>query len=99
MRAAVHYELERGTPGIDIHSHLVEVYDPNVMSTQMAQRWCQQFRVECICVLDDARPGAQQQRWENITERVEELIQRDRRDCGHRHGSQYGPCVGSQAHP
>jgi hypothetical protein len=34
----------------------VEVYDPDVMSTQMVGRWCQQFQDGCTNVLDDARP-------------------------------------------
>jgi hypothetical protein len=39
-----------------IHSRLVEVYGPDVMSTQMMQRRCQQFRDGRTSVLDDARP-------------------------------------------
>jgi hypothetical protein len=39
-----------------IYSSLVEVYGPVVMSMQMVQRWCQQFREGRTSVLDDARP-------------------------------------------
>jgi hypothetical protein len=36
--AVVRYKWARGTPGTDIHSHLVGVYGPDVMSTQMLRR-------------------------------------------------------------
>jgi hypothetical protein len=39
-----------------IHSRLVEMYDPDIMSTQMVRRWCQQFRDGRTSMLDDARP-------------------------------------------
>jgi hypothetical protein len=52
------------------------MYGPDVMSTQMVQRWCQQFRDGRTSVLDDAtgRP-AMAMGDENITGQVEELIQ------------------------
>jgi hypothetical protein len=39
-----------------IHSRLMEVYGPDVMSMQMARRRCQQFQDGRTSVLDDARP-------------------------------------------
>jgi hypothetical protein len=81
VQAVVHYEWARGTPGTDIHSRLVEVYGPDVMSIQMVWRWCQQFQDGCMSVLDDAGPGPPTTAVgeDNITRRVEDLIQWDRR--------------------
>jgi transposase len=82
-RAVVRYEWARGTPGTDIHSCLVEVYVPNIMSMEMVRRWCQQFRDGRTSVLDDVKSGrpATATGEENITSRVEELIQWDRHQC------------------
>jgi hypothetical protein len=59
VQAVVHYERTCGTPGTDIHSHLMEVYGPDIMSTQIVRWWWLQFQDGHTSMLDDVRSRLQ----------------------------------------
>ena len=82
--AVIEFLVKEEIPAAEIHQRLQRAYGSVCMGASSVRRWVKHFKDGNTSIQDEPRSGRPRTAsTECNTERVDEIIQDDRRDCGH----------------